>query len=668
MKTFIAKLISLLLLSLSAQAQYPLIQAGRYGVFIQVDRLLHGPRFALERLEAGTRDWKRIYTNEDAPRSAQALKNRLILIAPKNPLYELPSDTLAAVLFSQFIVAPTTDSLATYGRHPQMLEALGVGYLDTAVMAGRRYDYRIQLADEPAGSPVRTTRTVVMPEISSMKAQLATTARSIQSEAEGRSVRITYQLKKGTPTLSGLRVMRATYAQTGFAEIGAEWGFIKGQKDSVFAFFVDRNARQKMIYQYMVIPIDVLGNEGQPSDTLTITNLRDGDALPLITALKTSSEEKNGAIRLSWRLSATKDLRSVEIWRSNRYDDGYARIASAQSTDTTYLDSQVEPVESYYYQIRPNGTYGQLTASVKVSGMVKAYRKATIAPSFLRLSTVNDTLHFTWQRADFDTRGYYLYVSSEPRGDMQQYSPLIESRNSEIHYAVPIKNLPIGTSHRWAMAALNTSYNLSPKSNEVYSTMRFPDRVATPLNPVVLRQEKGVLVIWDNMKEIDPYITGYAVYRLEDQQKEILLHRQTQDDQAQNAFADSTVQAGHHYIYRIKAFRSDSKESAYSTTTADYFRPLPPVLPIRGMKVFADGKGVQVVWDSPLDQTLDKILVYRYTDKTDKPRLVGTVLGRQTDFLDREATPGIAYFYTLVAVQSDKRESMPTDPIGVEWR
>ncbi|MBC8155028.1 MAG: hypothetical protein H7Z72_19210 [Bacteroidetes bacterium] len=651
-----------------AQSQYPQIQAGRYGVFVQVDRLLHGPRFALERLETGTREWKRVYTNDDAPRSAQELKNRLLLITPKNPLYELPSDTLAAVLFRQYMVAPTTDSLASYGQHPQMLEALGVGYLDTSVVAGRRYDYRLRLPDSPPDAAIRTTRTITVPEVGALAGQLATTARSLRHEADGRSVRVTYLLKKTTPTLAGLRVMRATYGQTGFAEIGAEWGFIKGKRDSVFAFFVDRNARRKMVYQYTVVPVDLLGNEGQPSDTLTVSNLREGDALPVIASFRATSAEANGAVRLSWRLSSTKDLRSVEIWRSTSYDTGYSRLASVQATDTVYFDSRVEPVESYYYQLRPNGTYDQMAASVKVSGMVKAYRPALLPPSFLRVTQVNDTLRFTWQRADFDTRGYYLYASTDAGTPLSPYSGLIESRDSVIRYAVPVRDLPLGTNHCWAVAALNTSYNVGPKSNEIYTVMRLPDRVATPLNPVVLRQEKGVLVVWDNMKEIDPYITGYAVYRQTDAEKEIGVYRQQTVDRARNAYVDTTVQAGKEYTYRIKAFRSDAKESAFSTTTNTYFRPVPAVLPLRGLTVLTSNEGVRLVWDAPLDQDLDKVLVYRYTDKTDKPRLIGTLPGRQTNYTDRDATAGIGYYYTLVAVQTDNRESTPTDPVGVEWR
>ncbi|MFD2572022.1 hypothetical protein ACFSUS_15365 [Spirosoma soli] len=659
-------LTGLLGLTTRGYAQFPTAKAGRYGVFVQMDNLLHGPRYVLERLETNTRSantgWQPVYTTDEPPRSADVLLSRLTLLTRKNPLYELPTDSLTRLLFDRYVNAATADSLEAYRWNPQYLEAFGLGYLDTAVVQGRRYDYRIRPLNAGGDGASRSPVTVTVPG-----SKPAVQSHSLRHEATGSVVKITYHLKRHTPDLAGVKVLRATYAQTDFADCGANWGFVRGKKDSVFLIVTDDNVRRKMLYQYVVIPIDILGNEGQPSDTLTVANLRHTDALPTILSVKAQSVEASQAIRLSWQLSSTKDLRSVEIWRANRFDGPYVRYGSAAPTDTVFMDTRVEPIEGYYYQLRPNGTCDQLSASVRVPGMLKASRPAVVAPSFLRVSEVRDTLRFTWQRADFDTRGYYLYNSTDPQTPMQPYSGLIESRDSVITYAVPMRDLALSTGYRWAVAALNTSYNQGPLSNEVHSAMRLPERVPTPLNPVVLRQEKGILVVWDNMKDIDTYITGYAVYRQEEKGNETEVYRQRSDEPARNAYADTTVQAGKRYTYRVKAFRFDQKESAFSTT-ATFFQPLPPVLPLRGVKVLTSSQGVRVAWDEPIDQTLDKIVVYRYTDKTERPRLIGTLPGRQTEYLDRDATPGIAYYYTLVAVQTDKRESEPTDPIGVEWR
>ena len=652
------------LLAMSASAQQTRATTGRYGVFIQTDRLLHGPRYVLERLETGTGQsgWKTVYMTDEPPHSATDLIARLTLLIRKNPLYALPNDSLTRLLYARYRDMATADSLGIYSWNPQYLEAFGIGFLDTAVVQGRRYDYRVRPVISTGDNPSRSPITVGVPGL-----KLASTARSLRHSADGNVVRITYLLRKTTPDLAGARVLRATYGQTAFMECGVDWGFRKGKKDSVFLEITDGNVRRKMLYQYVVLLTDLLGNESQPSDTLTLANLRPGAQLPSILSFQTTTAGANNAIRLAWRLSSSKDLRSIEIWRSDRYDNGYKRLASVQATDTVFYDNRVEPVKGYYYQLRPNGTYDALPASVKVSGMLQANRPALLPPSFFTLNQSSDTLYFRWQRADFDTRGYYLYVANNPTGPMMQYSSIIVSTDSAIRYKIPVNKLAIGVGYRWAVAAVNTSYNISPVSKSVYSTPRVPIRLATPLNPAVLHKEGHALFVWENMRAIDPYVLGYVIERQEESEPFKELYRQTTNDRTRNSYEDASVQVGRHYNYRIRAYGLNGVLSAFSTS-ATYFVPLPPVLPLRGLAVVVTDKGVRVGWDTPIDNTLDKILIYRYTDKTDRPRLIGTVPGRQTEFMDREATPGIHYQYTIVAVQPNKRESDSTGPVGVEWR
>ncbi|MVM30694.1 hypothetical protein GO755_11685 [Spirosoma sp. HMF4905] len=651
-------------LTLSASAQQTRATAGRYGVFIQTDRLLHGPRYILERLETGNGQagWKSVYMTDEAPRSATDLIARLTLLTRKNPLYQLPNDSLTRLLYARYRDMATADSLNSYGWNPQYLEAFGIGFLDTAVVQGRRYDYRIRPMTNTGDGPSRSPVTVSVPG-----AKPAVTAKSLRHSADGSAVKITYLLQKSTPDLAGVRILRATYGQTAFTECGADWGFRKGKKDSVLLEITDSQVRRKMLYQYVVLITDFLGNESRPSDTLTLTNLRPNEQIPAILDIRTTSAEANNAIRLSWRLASTKDLRSIEIWRSDNYDNSFRRIASALPTDTVFYDNRVEPVKGYYYQLRPNGTYDALPASVKVSGMLQANRSALVPPSFLRLAQADDTLTFRWQRADVDTRGYYLYFSNSPSGPMTQYSSVIISTDSVIQYKVPVSKLALGVGYRWSVTAVNTSYNQSPMSQVVYSDPRFPARLATPINPAIVQKEDHALVIWENMQTIDPYVIGYLIERQEEEGAFKELYRQLPTDRARNSYEDGSVQLGRHYNYRIRAYGLNDKFSAFSTEVT-YFVPLPPVLPLRGLVAVVTGKGVKVGWDAPLDNSLDKVLIYRYTPKTDRPRLVGTVPGRQTEFIDREATPGIAYQYTLVAVQPDKRESDSTSPVGVEWR
>ncbi|MCE6988555.1 hypothetical protein [Dyadobacter sp. CY323] len=665
MKTLLYKFLVLICLSPAAlHAQKPQAAAGPYGVFIQIDKLLHGPQYVVERLEIGKTtakpDWKPVCTTDKGPASATDLIARLTLLADKNPLYEIPNDSLTNLLYTRYRNAAHADSLGAYATNPQYLEAFGLGFLDTEVVQGKRYDYRVRALGSREGV-FHNPGTVSVPG-----SKLATTATAISHHADGRVVTIQYLLKKPNPYIAGARVLRATYGQTDFAECGAGWGFRKGKKDSLFLVVTDQNVRRKMLYSYVIYLKDFLGNESNASDMLTIANLRPQDETPIIYEIKTVSKEEENAIAVSWKLSTTKDLRSVEIWRSEKFDVSFRKIGIAAATDTVYYDNQVEPVAGYYYQVRLNGTYGTSAESVKVSGMLKANRPALVSPTHFQLKESGDSLTFRWQAADFDTHGYYIYFAAGQTDSMQRYSDIILA-GKDLKFQVPAKRLATGTGYRWAVVAVNTSYNMGPMSEILYSEPRFPDRLATPINPEMIYQDENALLVWENMRSIDPYILGYMIERKAADDKAYKeIYRQENEDNARNYYTDSTVKQGIRYSYRIKAFGLNQKLSGFSTDF-EYYKPLDAVLPVHGLNVASTNKGVLVSWDAPLKKP-EKFLVYRFTEKTEKPRLITAALGTQNAFIDRDAAPGVGYYYHVVTVDAGNRESVATNPVKVDWK
>ena len=655
-----------LLFAYQAKAQQAQATAGPYGVFIQFEKLLHGPQYVIERLLVGSSnaaspDWKPVCTTNKPPQTAADLAARLTILTSKNPLYDIPNDSLTALLFARYRTLSSADSLGTYAFNPQYLEALGLGYLDTDVQQGKRYDYRIRQLKTTGAAVYHNPATVSVPG-----SRLATTIESVSYAAAGTVVKIKYHIKKARPDIAGVRVMRASYGQTAFTDCPAEWAFRKGPKDSLFLEISDYNARRKMLYSYVVYLKDFLGNESASSDTITLANLRPEEEIPAILDLHTKSEESYDAIGISWKLAATRNLRAIEIWRSDHFDSGYQLIGTASASDTIYYDQAVEPVRGYYYQIKLNGVYDRSSESVRVSGMLKASRPALVKPSNLSVTEINDTLYFRWQPADNDTHGYYLYYAANESDSLTQYSQMIPASNADLNYKVAVSKLAVGVGYRWAVAAINTSYNMGPMSDPVYSAPRYPDRVATPINPEMLYHEGHAFLVWEDMKNIDPYIVAYIIERKSGSGADFKeVYRQTVDDKSRNGYEDVSVKNGEMYSYRIRAVSINGKTSGYSTE-ASYFRELPSVLPVRGLSVMATSKGVRIAWDAPTDAP-EKVVVYRYTEKTVAAKVIGSVTGKQAEFFDKYATPGIGYYYSLVTVDTDQRESAATDPVGVEW-
>lgn len=645
---------------LAAQTPVPLAMPGPSGIFVHITKALHGPRYTVERQEAATRTWAVVHTTEPAPQSVGDLKARLLSLSAQNPTYTLPDDSTLARIYGRFGRFASADSLYAYGTHPLLLQALGLGWYDGDLHPGPRYEYRFTALTETAERP-KVTTPVAIPG-----PRQAFGARWLRGEGTGQELRLRARVLRPSARLGGVKVLRGVFAQTNFEEIPVDWAFRAGQRDSVFIEIRDATAQRRVVYQYVVIPTDAMGNEGLPSDTLTLGNVRAFDDLPTVLSAKARSDEDRDAVRLSWRLSSGRGLREISIRRSTDWDGPYQTIGSALPGDTAYFDQQVTPVQTYYYQLILNGTFDEAPASVRFPGMLNASRAAVLAPRRLTLTTTQDALELSWLRNEADTRGYYLYRGEGFSGKMERVSDVILSRDSLVNFSVKRSELPPANGYAFAVAAVNTSYHVGPLSEKVFTGPIAPAKLLTPLGLAVVRAEKGAQVIWKDMRSADGHTLAYAVFRKAEGDKEFKeIFRQKSEDAALNTFTDPTVERGKRYQYRIQALGLAGARSGFSAEAA-YFRPLPGLVGPGGLKLYANNDGVLLRWDAPEAPTLASFNVYR-VEANQKPRLLINLDRLMTRFVDRTAQRGTAYGYYVTGVSKTNEESPTPDPVPVSW-
>jgi fibronectin type 3 domain-containing protein len=654
-------LVSLLILSQLAHAQYPMAWAGKNGVFVQFSRELHGPAVVLERQETGSRAWQAVYAPGVAPASVAELSARMQTILPKNPIYNLPSDTLTTLLLNRFRQMPVTDSLYAFALNPLALEALGVGYFDTDVQPGHRYEYRLRpRTATTADNAGPVTKPVAFPAPAGIWR-----AKAVMAEGQNDRVRLRFVLQRPPALPGSVRVFRNIYAQTVPAEVPVRWGFRTGKRDSLFVEGWDDQAGRRFTYQYSILVADWLGNEGIMSDTVTVTNLRDLADLPSVRTVAARSLTKTDAVRLSWQLSKTTGLRSVQVQRSTVYDGPYTDIGSALPTDTAFTDSRVRPVVTYYYRLVLNGVYDKVT-SVRFPGMLNAGRAANRPPARLRLNETPTTLTLRWDRTDADTRGYYVYQSPGYRSPLRQRGDILLSTDSTVTLTIEKNSLPPAPTYAFSVATVNTSYAVSPLSDTIYSGPVVPEKLATPVNLVAIRQDKGTKLVWQNMREVDRNVQGYSIFRRVDGEKEAkLIYQQQFADAARNTFTDTTVVPGVGYVYQVRSAGFGNVVSALSASTA-YKLPLPGLPPPRGLKILPLDGTVRVLWDKPLLTGISAYKIYRF-QPGETAVMVGTVGASATEFVDKTVQTGRAYFYQIATIGTANRESTASNPVGVEW-
>ncbi len=650
-------------LTLHAQSRFPAVMAGPTGVFVQTTNVLHGPQYRIERQVAASGNWQLIATTDHAPDSPPALADRLRLLAPKHPTLQVPTDSVLYQLWKRYQRVPTSsDSLYGFGGYPLMLEALGVGYMDETAQPGQRYEYRVVPLGPATDRLLQASKPVSVPGSAQPFG-----AKFVRAEVNGRDIHLTWLISRPTAYLAGARVQRGVFGQTKPMPIPVEFGFRQGKKDSLLLEMIDFNVQKRVIYQYVLTPSDLVGNLGQPSDTATVTNLRPFEDLPAILSVEARSAVAQGGIRLSWQLSGTRGLRSISVLRATHFDGPYNRLATALPTDTTLLDTRVEPVQTYFYQVVLNGTYDQLPQSVKFPGLLEASQPALSAPLNLKLTQTKETIILSWTRNGADTRGYYIYRGNSVRGQLQRVSDVIESRDSVVRYVQKLADLPPSAVYSFAVAGVNTSYRTSPLSDTVFSQAVVPATLATPLGLATLRTKAGhAQLVWDDLTTIDPYVQGYIVQRRAGADKTFHdIYRQTLQDQTKNTFTDTSVTIGQRYAYRIVAYGLNGIQSAPGADVS-FFMPLPTALTPLNLRVIATTEGAVVLWDKPLTTNISSFKLYR-SGPTDKPVEIATLAPGFTKFDDKSVKPGQSVFYRIALLDKRGQLSPLSEPVGADW-
>ena len=544
-------------------------------------------------------------------------------------IFEMPENRLRSNIWKMISAATTLDSVSFYGYTPAYREALQTAYYDETALPYVEYEYKIttQLRDrqEPLNETVIKGR---YPAVVKKDFQM----KALRMEPFKNKMVLKY-ISDDLQKPAGIVILRSTYMQTGFKPITGLSGAVN-QRDSILYIAVDSLIETGKVYQYVAIPFDELGNEGLASDTIRIANIAYNNA-PTILSVKTTSLEKESAIKLSWKLDNTPNMQSVKIYRSEDYDSkNYKLIGVASPTDSVFLDKKVHPVKNYYYTLIPVTQYGNGHPSARVIGMLKA-NKIAMRPQSLKAAIVNDKIRLSWKRPEFYTRGYYVYRSKGGLDTLKQVTDLIITDSVDVVYDDLPPASENGIVYTYAVKAVNTSYNISPLSEQINITTPLKVKLTTPINVKVRSVENRVMVFWDNHS--DKNHLGFIVLR---RTKDISKNNQfekinnTEINAFTNFFEDKTAVKEQNYEYAIQAVAINGQLSAVSTP-ASLNIAQQILLPAYNLTAYADKNTVIINWDKTEQEDATEYKIYRLNG--DKKELLGTVDKSISFFEDKKA-------------------------------
>jgi hypothetical protein len=647
-----------MLSALSVSAQYPAAAPGKDGIFILFDKKLPiGFSYKLERKVADEKlTWQIIHTASLPKLSKSEIYNQLLSVNSKMPFYPVPDSVTIQKFINLVKGKKTTDSIYVYNAYPPYLEVLGTGFFDNSIPANKKFEYRVSKIDK--GGKEFESAVVKAISYPGEKKNFKATAKEVIPE--GNKINIRFSVT-GNSKPTGFKVYRQNYLQTPFREIHPFTSYSSG-RDGITMLMTDTLVIPKMIYNYVVVPFDVLGNEGIVSDTVMVNNVSVYGEVPAVKDFQAISLDKELAIKLKWKTTRVQNLRSISIFRSLNFDDGYSLYTNVLPPDTFFIDRVVEPITNYFYYLVFNGAYGDSPESAKVIGMVKGLRQSLLPPQRVNVNSTPTGNVISWKGIGTDIKGYYVFRGEGYSNPSEQISDLVIGDSAMVSYTDHVQNLKKGQPYCYAIKSVNTSNLLSPVSETVLAEAVKPE-LPTPLNLEVRNYDGNALLIWEDMKTISSFVTGYKVWRQENGSKKAEKIQLTKDfSNPSNRFVDTTLERGITYSYFIQAegiVNSESKLSSPYEFTLQLLEPVPPA----GLRATKTSEGVVLSWDLPSVEGLSGFKIY--CEKLGEGKKVVATIGPEiSGYTDTNKSAG-TYFYTITSTTNNKKESAPCDEVGI---
>ncbi|MEL6823478.1 MAG: fibronectin type III domain-containing protein, partial [Calditrichota bacterium] len=181
-----------------------------------------------------------------------------------------------------------------------------------------------------------------------------------------------------------------------------------------------------------------------------------------------------GQIDLSWTVSSGEPVR-YRIFRSLSSSGGFALIDSVDHPQSSYADSSVNELTTYYYKIAALNQWGISMQTVEVSATTPGSGTPT-APTNLIAGTVSNTqLLLSWETSTANPERYLIYRSLLPQSGFIKIDSTVHPVAGYVD-----TSLQPSTTYYYQVSALNGSGE-SPASNSAAGTTFGPP--SQPMNP-----------------------------------------------------------------------------------------------------------------------------------------------------------------------------------------
>ena len=550
------------------------------------------------------------------------------------------------------------DSLYIHSADPRWQYIAGAGWFDDGIKNPGTYRYRIsRLGPSRNKTAVSETSVTFPPEPSSAEAF------PLRYKVSMGFVEISYELSDMENT-AGLKLQRSPYMKNEFRDISAETMFAQ-EKGKMVALVRDKDVTNGMIYSYVAVPYDGLGNLGKPSEPVNVNFITKPADIGIVTELTVTPQPDRGGNLLKLDYTHAAFVNAIEIYRSTSYNDNYKRVVSLPAGQKEYFDgSDLQPsITYYYYAVLNNGT-GYSLPSARVPAILRGNKENVIPPQDLTASRKGNVVTLRFRRMGYDVHGYYVYRADGYASELHQLPDMLHSTDSLLSYTDTLPVSSRSSVYSYAVASVNTSYNISPFSNRV-SVSFSGGRMPVPDRLNALPENNGVKLVWNDVAGLNPSVTGYEIYRttasLEQESGPAQLMATV--NFMTNSYTDNDVLPGRKYVYKVRCIASDTTDAGSFSLPYSVYVPAGNALPPGEVSAIASSKFISLKWTLPVANDIQSVLVYRAAENG-KESLLKTLDAKTESFTDNSAEKGKMYYYFIVIKYKNGQESKPTDAVS----
>ncbi len=370
--------------------------------------------------------------------------------------------------------------------------------------------------------------------------------------------------------------------------------------------------------------------------------------IPLVNLTGTPNPEAR-SVNLEWKIEYPDVVKYVEIYKSTLFDGPYVKIAELPSSKTRYVDQLHMAGTVFYYYAVASTSFGKSFETGKEIVIFEGVDKPRV-PEGIEIIGEDGQVKISWRGGESLVRGYYVYRSTSPEGEMKQISSLIPRSKELLSYTDELPEINGNTDYFYSIRAESDGFIKSDFSDTV-SYRAIDTKVPMP-NYINVRVDGNKrFITWQGMKMEYDNLAKYLVYR--NSGDGLVLIGETSS--VENYYTDKepiitdTVQ----YAVRAVSHQNFQSKATYSKELGLKSNlPEPP----GDITTFVSGKSVIIKWGYIIGDNIKSIRIYR-SDEQGNTTIAGEVESNKTFYKDNSVKEGGLYQYTITSINNLDVES-----------